>query len=141
MSSDWSETPEYLIPQVTPEAAEFFAGARRGELRLQRCRSCGLHQHYPRLLCSHCGAEDLEWVTGSGRGTIHSYTVIRQNGIPPFRDRVPFVVALVDLDEAGARMLAAMPSADPEEVDVGRPVVAEFRAVSDEVGLVDFRLV
>lgn len=131
--------PKYLVPQVTPEAAEFFAGARRGELRIQRCTSCGRHQHYPRVLCAHCGADGIEWVTASGRGTLHSFTVIRQSGVAPFKEWTPFVVALVDLEEGGARMLATMPSLAPEDVHIGMPVVAEFRPVSDEVALVDFR--
>jgi len=136
--ADWSETPRYLLPPVTPEAEEFFAGALRGELRLQRCRTCGLHQHYPRLLCSHCGADALEWVTASGRGTVHSFTVVRQNGVPPFRERVPFVVALVELDEPGARMLAAMPTVPPDAAAIGMRVVAQFRPASEEVAFVDF---
>ena len=104
--TDQPEIPKYLIPQILPEAAEFWAGTVRGELRIQRCIACGLHQHYPRSVCSHCGvgtldAGTLEWVTAAGTGTVHSFTVIRQHGIPPFRTDVPFVVALVDLDEAG----------------------------------------
>ena len=130
--------PRFLIPTITPEASEFFAGAARGELRVPRCRACGKHHHYPRLLCPHCGADALEWVTASGRGTVHSFTVIRQHGLPPFREQVPFVVALVDLDEDGARMLAQLPSVEPDDARIGMQVRAVFRPVSDAVALVDF---
>ena len=142
MSTAVNETPEYpkyMIPRITPEAGEFFAGALRGELRLQRCTACGRHQHYPRLLCSHCGVEELEWVTASGRGTVHSYTVIRQNSVPPFDQWLPFVVALVELEEDGARMLATMPDVAPEGVSIGMPVVAAYRPANDRVAFVDFR--
>ena len=77
-----SDTPKHIIPRVTPEAKEYFDGAVRGELRIQRCTTCRLHQHYPRSMCWHCGADTLEWVTASGRGTVHSFTVIRQHGVP-----------------------------------------------------------
>jgi uncharacterized OB-fold protein len=133
-----SSYPKYLIPRVTPEAEEFFQGAARRELRLQRCASCGLHQHYPRSLCSHCGGADLGWVTASGRGTVYSFTVIRQNAVPPFDRWVPFVVALVELEESGVRLLATMPHVDPNDVRVGLPVVAAFRRATDRVTLVDF---
>ncbi|MFM7224492.1 MAG: Zn-ribbon domain-containing OB-fold protein [Actinomycetota bacterium] len=136
--SDWSETPSWMVPRPTPEDSEFWAGAARGELRIQRCRACGLHQHYARLLCSHCGAEGPEWVTASGRGTVYSFTVIRQNGIPPFRDRVPFVVASVDLDEPGARMLGVLPDLAPEAARIGMRVRAVFRPASEDTGFVDF---
>lgn len=133
-----SDVPKYLIPHVTPEAEEYFAGTVRGELRVQRCTSCGLHQHYPRILCSHCGAETLEWVTASGRGTVYSYTVIRQNVVPPFSEWVPFVVVLVDLDEHGARMVAAMPALAPDDARIGMKVHAVFRPGNERAGFVDF---
>lgn len=135
---DWTESPGYLVLRATPEAQEFAAGTLRGELRIQRCRTCGLHQHYARIACSHCGAPDPEWVTASGRGTIHSFTVIRQNGVPPFSERVPFVVALVDLEEPGARILAAMPTLAPQDARIGMPVVAAFRPGNEHGAFVDF---
>jgi uncharacterized protein len=134
-----SDTPKHIIPRVTPEAKEYFDGAVRGELRIQRCTTCRLHQHYPRSMCSHCGADTLEWVTASGRGTVHSFTVIRQHGVPPFDAWVPFVVALVELEESGARMLATMPSLAPEAARIGMPVVADFRPATERVAFVDFR--
>jgi len=133
-----SEVPKYLIPRISPEAAEFFAGTVRDELRLQRCGACGLHHHYPRVACPHCGSDDLEWITASGSGTVHSFTVVRQNGIPPFAEQVPFVVVLVDLDEPGARMLAQMPGVAPEDARIGQRVRSRFRPASERVAFVDF---
>jgi uncharacterized OB-fold protein len=138
VARDWSDTPKYLLPSPTPDDREFWEGARRGELRIQHCTTCGKYQHYPRLLCSHCGRDTIEWVTASGGGTLYSYTVIRQNGVPPFNTRVPFVVATIDLDEEGARILAAMPALAPEAAAIGMRVRATFRPANDEFGFVDF---
>lgn len=135
---DWSETPKWLMPRPTKEDREFWEGAARGELRIQHCTTCGRHQHYARMLCSHCGKQTLEWVTAGGSGTVYSFTVIRQNGVPPFNERIPFVVATVDLDEDGARMIAAMPSLDPDLARVGMRVRASYRPAGDELGFVDF---
>src|SRR3954469_7302049 len=90
----WSETPKWLMPAPDADDREFWEGAARGELRVPHCKAGGLYHPYARCLCSHCTSTDIEWVTASGGGTVHSYTVIRQNGIPPFPERVPFVVAL-----------------------------------------------
>jgi uncharacterized protein len=136
--ADWTDVPKWLMPRPVAEDREFWEGAGRGELRIQHCTTCGLHQHYARMLCSHCGQETLEWVTASGDGTVYSFTVIRQNGVPPFNERVPFVVATVDLDETGARVIAAMPGVDPAAARVGMRVRAVFRAAGDEFGFVDF---
>ena len=133
-----TEVPKYLIPRISPEAAEFFAGTVRGELRIQHCLDCGLHHHYPRIACPHCGSDALEWITASGLGTVYSFTVIRQQGIPPFNEQVPFVVALVDLDEPGARLIAQMPTVAPEDAAVDMRVRATFKPASDEVAFVEF---
>ena len=138
MSTDWSENPSWMTPTPNDDDREFWEGAGRGELRLQRCIDCSLHQHYPRFVCSHCGGGRLEWISASGRGAIYSFTVIRQNGVPPFRDRLPFVVAAIDLDEPGARILAPMPDLDPGDAEIGMRVRAAFRAVGDGLGFVDF---
>jgi uncharacterized OB-fold protein len=134
-----AEVPKYLIPRISPEAEEYFAGTVRGDLRVQRCGACGLHHHYPRMACPHCGSDELAWISATGRGTLHSFTVVRQNGIPPFREQVPFVVGLVDLDEAGARFVAQLPSVAPEQAQIGMRVRAVFRRVNDRVAFVDFK--
>ena len=135
---DWSESPKYLWPRPNELDGEFWAGAQRGELRIQHCTTCGKHQHYPRFLCSHCGADTLEFVTASGLATVYSYTVVRQNGVPPFNERIPFVVAVLDLDEDGARMIAAMPKLAPERARIGLRAQAEFRPATDHAAYVDF---
>jgi uncharacterized OB-fold protein len=58
--------------------------------------------------------------------------------VPPFKERLPFVVATVDLDEEGARMIAAMPDLDPDDAQIGMRVQARFRAANDDYGFVDF---
>ena len=136
--ASWAETPKYLWPRPNTDDREFWEGARRGELRIQHCLSCGKHQHYPRFLCSHCGKQTLEWITASGLATIYSFTVVRQNGVPPFSERLPFVVAVVDLDEDGARMIGALPTLDPAQARIGMRVRAEFRPANDDVAFVDF---
>ena len=133
-----AEVPKYLIPRISPEAAEFFAGTVRDELRIQRCGACGLHHHYPRLACPHCGADDLEWITASGLGTLHSFTVIRQHGIPPFNEQVPFVIGLVDLDEPGARFVAQLPMLAPADAVIGARVRATYLPASDAMSFVAF---
>lgn len=138
MSADWNDNPAWVVPMPNDEDREYWEGAGRGELRIQQCRDCNLHQHYPRAVCVHCGGDALEFVTASGLGTIYSFTVIRKNGIPPFRDRLPFVVAAVDLDETGARILASMPSLAPDDARIGARVRAAFRPVGDGLGFVDF---
>ena len=125
-------------PAPTPDAdsAPYWSAAHEGRLVVQRCDSCGHHQLYGRALCISCGG-DVSWVDASGRGSVASWTVIRQNYARPFRDWIPYVVALVDLDE-GPRVMTNIVGCDPEEVSIGMKVVARFEPVSEEAGIALF---
>ena len=61
-----------------------------------------------------------QWRESQGTGTVYSFTVVRQHGLPYFRNRVPYVVAFVDLDE-GFRMLSEI-LAEPKTVRIGQRV-------------------
>ena len=124
---------EWKRPKPAPDAFErpFFEAAARGELLHQRCPACGHRQFYPRAVCTACGA-DPEWAPSSGRGVVHTYTIVRQNGMPPFRDELPYVVAMIELPE-GVRMMGNLTGSENEQVRVGMPV--EAYAVEFEPGL------
>jgi uncharacterized OB-fold protein len=100
----------------------FFEAAARGELRYQRCPACGQRQFYPRLLCTACGG-DVEWALASGRGVVHTYTIVRQHGQAPFREELPYAVAIVELEE-GVRMMGNVSDCPVEQVRIGMPVEA-----------------
>jgi len=109
----------------------FFEAAARGELLFQRCPACNHRQFYPRLLCTACGANPV-WETASGRGTVHTFTIIRQNGMPPFKDLLPYAVAMIELDE-GVRMMGNLTGCAVEQVRIGLRV--EAYAVESGEGL------
>ena len=111
--------------------APFWEAAARGELLYQECPTCGHRQFYPRALCTACGA-DPEWAEASGRGTVHTFTVVRQYGTPPFKDELPYVVAVIELDE-GVRMIGNVTDCAVDAVRVGMAV--EAYAVEFELGL------
>jgi uncharacterized protein len=118
-----------------PDSAAYLDGLKAGKLVVQRCDSCGHHQLYGRALCSKCGA-DVIWVDASGLATVYSFTVIRQNHSRPWREMLPYVVALVDLDE-GPRIMTNIVGCEPEAVSIGMKVKARFEpAGADDVGAV-----
>ena len=106
--------------------------AGRGELGLQRCGSCQVVQHRPRGFGVSCLSDDIEHFVASGRGEVYTYSVVRQNQMPRFRDAVPYVVAYVQLEE-GPQLLTNIVDCDPDVVSIGMPVRVDF--VSTEGGL------
>jgi uncharacterized OB-fold protein len=120
-----SETPRKFF-MSPPEGAEpFFEAAKEGKLLIQSCPSCGRKQFYPRKICIHCGSAEVEWVEASGRGAVHTFTVIHQQGMPGWRDEVPYVSAIIDLEE-GVRMTANVVDCAPADVRVEMPVEVTF---------------
>jgi hypothetical protein len=51
--------------------------------------------------------------------------------MPPFRDRVPYVAAIVDLAE-GPRMMTNVVDCPFEELQVGMPLTVAFQPISDD---------
>jgi uncharacterized OB-fold protein len=133
--------PEYSgpLPVPTPESQPFWAAARRHELTLQRCRACARFFFYPRAACPHCLSGDLEWRRVSGRGTLHTFTVVYR-GLRNFPLGEPYVLAIVELDE-GPRMMTNLVDveADPAKLRIGIPVEVVFADVTSEVSLPRFR--
>jgi hypothetical protein len=120
-----SDTPRKFFMSPPEGADEFFDAAREKRLLIQACTKCKEHQFYPRQICVHCGSPDVEWVQASGRGSVHTYTVVHQQGMPGWRDEVPYVAAVIDLEE-GVRLTSNVVGCEPADVSVGMPVEVEF---------------
>jgi uncharacterized OB-fold protein len=108
------------LPSSAPDSQEYWDGLNRGELRIQYCEACDRHQFYPRFICTQC-AGAVQWITAAGRGFVYSYTTVYQNRMPPFDALVPYVIALVQLDE-GPRMLTNITDCPVGDVKIGMPV-------------------
>lgn len=130
---------DWVKPLPLPDnvSAPYWAAARDGRLLIQECPQCGNRQWYPRSLCTRCAAEP-EWLECTGRGVVHTYCVIRQMGTAGFRDEVPYVVAMVELDE-GPRIMGNVIGVDIAEVYIGLAVEATFIAVADDIGIPQWR--
>jgi uncharacterized OB-fold protein len=125
----------FPLPDVDdPLVAPFFAAAARDELAITRCASCGRYVWYPTARCSGCESDRIEWVPVRGDGTLFTWVVVRHSFLPAFESMVPFVTALVALDEDPAvRLCSYLLGADGAPADpdrdhaAGAPVRAVFR--------------
>jgi uncharacterized OB-fold protein len=134
-----STLPARPLPQPTTETAAYWAAAQEQRLVIQRCDSCGQCQFYPRAFCLSGLSDRLEWINASGQGRLYTYTVCRIAPSPAFESRLPYVVALIDLDE-GVRLLANILDADLERVAIGARVGVCFESVSETCTLPQFTL-
>ncbi|MBF6600302.1 MAG: Zn-ribbon domain-containing OB-fold protein [Dehalococcoidia bacterium] len=127
--------PKRPLPQPTPETQEFWDGARRHELRLQRCNACGRAYFFPRPFCPRCASDDVGWFTASGKARLYSY-VISHRPAPGFKDDVPYVIAVVELEE-GPRMMTNIVGVEPkpENLPIDLPLQVTWERQSDEITL------
>ncbi len=121
------------LPQPDHASRHYWQSAAEGRLVVQRCTTCNRFQFYPRSLCASCAGE-TEWVDASGRGTLHTYTIIRQNRSKAFAALSPYAVGIVDLDE-GVRMMSNIVDCDVDAIHVGMALEVLILRAADDVGL------
>jgi len=119
------ETP----PQPAPDedSTGFWAALEGGHLDLCRCQDCRRWLQPPVERCPRCwGKTAYESVSGTGQ--VFSFIVVHQPAIPGYRDQLPYVVALVELDEQpGLRLPGRLFGIAPDAVEIGQRVSAEIQ--------------
>ncbi len=111
------------FPQPDRDTAPFWEAQNRHELRFQRCTNCSAVRYLVGPLCPQCHSFEHEWIASSGRGTIHSYTVVRHQTHPAFP--VPYTVLLVEMEE-GPRVIAQLRAPEDAPFEIGSPVLIEW---------------
>ena len=113
-----SDVASRPLPNLSElDTAAFWRRTQAHQFAYQQCQDCGALQWHPRAHCSTCVGGQLAWQVSTGRGTIYSFSVVRQSYHPFFRNLVPYAVAYVDLDE-GPRFLTNVVGVDDPGVDV-----------------------
>ena len=123
-----------ILPSPTPLSERYWEGTRRGQLLFQECRECGARWHPPMPICPTCHSNHVEWRAAAGGGSVYTYTVVYHPTHPAFQEQVPYVVAVVELDE-GPRVVTNIKHCPVEAVHGGMRVSIFFEAVSDSVSL------
>jgi uncharacterized OB-fold protein len=132
-------TTEYKkpLPYIHSETKAYWEGAKAHELLIRKCRTCGRHHFYPRDLCPSCFSSDVEWIKGSGRGTIYSFTICHRPA-PSFEKEAPYNIVLVELEE-GVRMMSTVVECSNDDLEMGMAVEVVYDDVTPEVTLPKFR--
>ena len=127
-------------PRPAPESQPFWEAARAHRLLLPRCNACGKFWFPPSRRCPHCLSSDFVWAETSGRGRIYSFVVFHRAYHPAWEGKVPYTVALIELDE-GPVMLSNVIGVDVDDAKlaVGLPVAVAFEAVDESLAIPVFK--
>jgi hypothetical protein len=126
------------MPVVNPWAKPFWDAARENTLKIQQCPDCRSFVFYPRIVCPYCFGESLEWVQATGKGTVYSYTIVENNAPSFFQEDMPYVVAIIRLEE-GVQMMSNIVECDPYSVHCDMPVEVVFEKADETFTLPKFR--
>lgn len=115
------------VPQPTAHTRPFWEACNQQKLQFQACKRCHTVQLIPRTVCTQCHAPDLEWKESDGKGVVLSHTTVYRAPTPAFKADVPYVIALIDMDE-GFRLMTNVRGAPPSAVAIGQRVRIGFEA-------------
>ena len=128
------------IPMPQGESDFYWQKAKEHELWLRKCNACGEVYFYPRDISPCCFSKDTSWTQVSGNATLFTYGIVQRAPHPGFRDDVPFVTAIVELEE-GPQMATNIVIDDPtpENLQVGMPLQVVFEDINDTIALPKFK--
>jgi len=126
-----------FLPYANIDTKPFWDGCLEGRLALQRCSGCGAWRHPPSPICPVCLSDAHEWVPARGRGTVYTFTIVRE-ARRGWENLVPYVAAVIALEE-GPDILSNVINIPPEQVAIGMPVEVTFAELDGSTKLPLFR--
>jgi hypothetical protein len=132
--------PHRLLPRdVAPDDLDqpFWEGCRDGKLLVHQCGVCG-RAYWPASCCIEHGAATMTWVPATGLGTVHTYTIFHHAYDEWLAERVPYVIAVIELDE-GPFFHSDVVECEPTDVHVGMRVEVTFETIDSCTVIPHFR--
>ena len=135
-----SEKPAKPVPRPAPESIPYWKAAAEHRLELPQCEDCDHRWFPPSRSCPKCLSPRMRWSPVSGRGKVFSFVIYDRVYHPAFAEDVPYVVALVELEE-GPRLISNVIGIPPDDVRCEMPVEVVFDDVAEGVAVPKFRVV
>jgi uncharacterized protein len=105
-----------------------FWGAAKHKRLIRPVCACGHNFFPPQFACPRCLSEEWRWAESNGCGCIYTFTIVHRNPCPGFD--VPFILAVIDLDE-GWSMLANVVNSNLADVSRGLQVGVAWMVAED----------
>ena len=133
-----SETPKKPVPRPAPESLPYWQAAAAHRLEIPQCEACGGPWFPPSRTWPLCLSPKVRFSQVSGRGKVFSFVIYDRVYHPSFAEDVPYVVALIELEE-GPRIVSNVIGIAPDDVRCEMPVEVWFDDVADGVAVPKFR--
>ena len=131
------------VPVPDETSAPYWSAAAEHVLTVARCTACGQFSMPPDVVCPHCRSIEphFEFAPVSGRGSVRSWTVVRQAFLPGFEDDLPFVLVDVELvEQEELRLIGRLLDGPNVQLRVGAAVAVAFEDLAPGVSVPAFGL-
>ena len=128
-------------PDIFEDMKSFWVAMKEHKFVLWHCKVCGAWYWPPASCRNHPNEpymENMEWKQASGKGKVFTYTIPYWAFHPGFKDEVPYIYALIEMEE-GPLFPSNVIDCDPSEIKVGLPVEIIFEDVDGEFTLPKFK--
>ncbi|MDQ1430672.1 MAG: uncharacterized protein QOF40_1274, partial [Actinomycetota bacterium] len=89
-----------------------------------------------KTLCRFCQSDDLAGEQVSGRATLYTWTIAVQPFHPFYVDRVPYIVATVELvEQPGLMFMSQIVDCAEEDLRIGLPLEVVFEELGPDLTL------
>jgi len=128
------------LPAPVPDldTQPFWDGCQEERFLVPECTACGTRRWPPGPMCPACQGTDTRWLEATGRGSVYSWLVVHHPVNPALADQVPYVVAMIDLEE-GVRVVGNVEGCEPDSVRAGTPVEVVFERHEGGMLIPNFR--
>ena len=127
-----------IVPQADSITQPYWDGVALRQVRLQHCNECTYAWHPPTPICPNCHSIHHTWRQIIGGGSLYSFTVAHHPVHPAVTDKVPYLIALVNLDE-GPRVVSSLRDCEPLAAYIGMRLTLIFEEIAPGVLLPQFR--
>jgi len=129
---------EKPLPQPNADDKFFWDGCKEHKLMFQKCLNCGLVRWPPSIICPNCHSNDTEVIEVAGKGKIYTYAVYHQAYHPGFESEVPYVTAVIELED-GPHFLSNIIGCELDEVECDMSVEVVWEDITKEFSLPKFK--
>jgi uncharacterized OB-fold protein len=128
------------LPRLDADSRRFWEACNEHRLVVQRCADCGAHRAPPKPLCGRCGSFESDWSDSRGCGRVFSYTIVHHTPHPAARERLPYNIAVIELDDCdGALLVSNVVGCPDSALRVDLPVEIVWEDRRDGQSLYRFR--
>ena len=126
------------VPQV--ESDFYWEKCKEHELWLRYDNDAQQAYFYPRDISPITFSRNTTWIQASGKATLYTYAIVHRAPHPGFVGDVPFVTAMVELEEGPIMPTnIVMDDPTPEKLQIGMPLEVVFEDITDDISLPKFK--